>query len=195
MVAAFILLICIAPTLRIFTSIYQSQQEIMRKNQRDHLTHLIHAKITELLYKRQIHFTKETKNQAIALLDPELLDPLKKLSYEFEGTLTIIKSHTARQQEHPNQYLAQLSIKLRDVSPQAKNKIQEKKFENQDPADSFYDYYVYIDAGALANKDNHHIEVTNDKKNQENSDSIDSSNSSPVPSTSPSSLKKKGGKK
>lgn len=154
MVAVFILLICVAPTMRIFTSMYQSQQEIIRENQRDHLAHLIHAKITEMLYKRQIHISEGDSEILISLSDPELNDELKKFSYTFEAN-TIIEPYKPRGREHPSHYLAHLVIKLKDVSPKVQKK--EKTFENQDSADTFYDYKIYIDAGKKAEKD--------DKKN------------------------------
>src|ERR1700733_14521161 len=100
MVAAFILLICIAPTMRIFTNMYLSQHEIVRENQRDHLVHLIHAQITEQLYKRQIVLPEGAESHPIDLTDPELIGQLEKYHYQLEGVLVIVDSHTPRGQEH-----------------------------------------------------------------------------------------------
>lgn len=161
MVAAFILLVCIAPAMQIFTSMYHAQQEIIRENQRDHLAHRIHAKITELLYKRQIHIPSGDKNPPISLPDPELIEELKRFSYSFEATLVIIDSTTPKNQENPNRYLAQLVVKLKDVSPKIQKK--EKIFENKDPSETFYDYIIYIDAGCK-DKDNKDEEDKNEKE-------------------------------
>src|SRR5437660_280100 len=99
MVAAFILLICIAPTMRIFTSMYQSQQAIVRENQRDHLAHLVHAKFTEQLYKRTISLEEVAQSKPIILGDPELEKLIRQSAYECTGTFTIIKQHTPKGQE------------------------------------------------------------------------------------------------
>lgn len=153
MVAFFILLVCIAPTMRIFTSMYQSQQEMIRENQRDHLAHLAHASITEMLYKRQIPLEEGSQSKTIALTDPELIEQLQKFSYACEGTLTMVDSYTPRGKEKPTMYLAQLVIQLKDVSPKTKKNISNKKIENQDPADRFYDYFVYIAVGETEKKE------------------------------------------
>lgn len=156
MVAAFILLVCIAPTMRIFTNMYLSQQEVIRENQRDHLAHHVHAKITELLYKRQLHIPIGDNNPAVVLSDSELIDELQKFCYTCEASLTVIDSTTPKDQEHPSRYLVQLVVKLKDVSPKAKDK--KKKYENQDSSESFYDYYIYVDAG--------HKDKSNKSKNK-----------------------------
>lgn len=165
--AAFILLVCIAPTMRIFTSMYHVQQDIVRENQRDHLAHRIHAKITEMLYKRQIHLSQDSKDQTIDLPDPELIAELKKLSYNCNATLKIVDSSTPKDEEHPNQYLAQLVIKFTDLSPRAQNKV--KAIENQDAADNFYDYFIYIDAGEK-NKDKDKGKKKDDDEKKKDSD-------------------------
>jgi Tfp pilus assembly protein PilE len=177
MVAAFILLICIAPTMRIFTSMYQSQQEIIRENQRDHLAHLVHAKFIEQLYKRQISLEEVMQSKIIALTDPELISQLQKFAYECVGTFIIVDSYTPRNQEKPTMYLAQLVIKLKDISPKAKKHISNQKIENQDPIESYYDYFVYIDAGEMDKRTD----------NEQSADQeTDSSNNSPTQPQPPS---------
>lgn len=155
MVAAFILLVCIAPTMRIFTSMYQAQQEIVRENQRDHLAHLVHSKVVELLYKRELHISEATKGHPVEIKDPELITQLQKFSYACAVNLVVIRSCKPKNQEHPTKYLVQIVIKFKDVSRKAQNKgdVSKKRYENQDSTESFYDYYVYIDAGAKENKD------------------------------------------
>lgn len=148
MVAAFILLICIAPAMRIFTSIFQEQQEIIRENQRDHIAHLIHALVTEKLYKREIEFLENSEAEAIPLKDQELDEELNKYSYSAQASLTIIDSVKPKGEDYPNKYLAQLVIKLIDRSSGAESRAKAQKIINQDPSDTFYDYMIYIDAGA-----------------------------------------------
>lgn len=152
MVAAFILLICIAPTMRIFTSMYQSQQEIIRENQRDHLAHTAHAKIIEQLYKRQMIFEEGTESKPVPLSDPKLIELLEKSSFSMEGRLEILESYTPKGQDLPTMYLGKLVIKMKDLAYKPPKKESNKKIENQDPSESFYDYFVYIDSGEK-NKD------------------------------------------
>lgn len=166
MVAVFILLICIVPAMRVFTSIYQSQQAIIRENQRDHLAHLVHANITEKLYKNQIPFGKEIESEVIALTDPELTELLQKFSYHCEGTLEIMRSYIPQGQELPTKYLGKLTIKMKDITFQKKRKTH-KKFGNENSSETFYDYFVYIDAGEMEKKGGKK-ETTQDKKNEEN---------------------------
>jgi len=158
MVAAFILLVCIAPTMRIFTSMYVEQQEVVRDNQRDHLAHHVHSKITELLYKRELHISGATKGQTVAIEvgDGELNEQMKKLSYACEFNLVVVKSHKTKNQEHPDKFLVKMVIKLKDISPKAQVRAKngKKTYENQDPTETYYDYYVYIDAGYKAKEYN-----------------------------------------
>jgi|GEM_PF-3991261 len=136
MVAAFILLICIAPVMRIFTSIYQSQQSIIRENQRDHLAHHVHAEVVERLYKREISID-DIENQLIFLSDPELNEQLKALSYSLEGILTIVQTYKPKGEEYPTMYLGKLLVKIKDILPKSQG------------AETFYDSYIYIDAGEM----------------------------------------------
>ncbi len=153
MVAAFILLICIAPTMRIYTSMYLSQQAIIRENQRDHLAHLVHAKFTEQLYKRLISLEEVMQSKPIVLSDPELEKLIHQCSYECEGIFSILDSKSAKGMDKPSKYLAQLVIKMRDVSSKPQKQIEDKKIENQNPAETFYDYFIYIDSGDLDSKE------------------------------------------
>jgi hypothetical protein len=148
MVAAFILLVCIAPTMQIFTSMYQSQQGIIRENQRDHLAHLVHAKFVEQLYKREIPLPLEEDKHGknIELKDSELSELLKKYAYRFSGTFTILKKRVPKGQEKPIEYLGKIEIKMKDLLYKHKASEQEenRKIQNGDPAETFYDYYIYI---------------------------------------------------
>lgn len=190
MVAAFILLICIAPTMRIFTSMYLSQQEIIRENQRDHLAHLIHAHVTEQLYKHQIALPQEEgKNHPIQLSDPDLINQLKKLHYDLSGEFVIVAMHKPKGEEHADKYLAKLVIKLKDSLPKVQSKTPDKKFENQDPLETIYDYTIYIDAGA---KNPGKKKTTDQDANPDAADKgKKSSKQPPVPSTDVGGVKQK----
>ncbi len=166
MVATFILLICIAPTMRIFTSIYQSQRSIVRENYRDHLAHMAHAKITEQLYKRQIPLGRKAYTHTIQLDDRELTELLQKFSYCCEATLQIIDSYTPRGEEHPTMSLGQIVIKMKDLSSKASKAVESQRFGNEDPSETFYDYFVYIDSGKTKNKKSHKKSQEEDVENQ-----------------------------
>lgn len=187
MVAAFILLICIAPTMRIFTSIFQEQQEIIRENQGDHIAHLVHAIVTERLYKHEIKFSEDTKAEAIPLSDTDLQKELDKYGYTVQAALTIIESVKHKEENHPNKYLAQLVIKLIDTSPKAESRAKAQNFINQDPHDTFYDYIIYIDAGAKEKKDSN-----KGKSNEEEDDDDDLSDDEDTPQNSNANKKKTG---
>ncbi|MFI0435142.1 MAG: hypothetical protein ACH350_05380 [Parachlamydiaceae bacterium] len=166
MVAAFILLVCIAPAMRIFTSIYQGQQEIVRENQRDHLAHLIHSKVVEMLYKRELHLSEATKKEQIPLNDAELQVQLNTFHYSFEAYLVVLHSRKKKNEEHPNQYLVQLVIKLKDRAAKRNKKGAAKHYENQESNDHFYDVYIYIDAGAKKKKEDQKKQGIESKKNK-----------------------------
>ena len=177
MVAAFILLICVAPTMRIFTSMYQAQQVIIRDNQRDHLVHLIHATFTEQLYKRTITLEGVKKGQPIVLEDYELEKLLKDFGYDFTGTFTLLKSSTPKGQEKPSMYLGQIQIKIKDTLHKPKPQEGNKKIEIEDPSDTYYDYYVYIDCGERCNEKEKSGGKANPANSQGQNASIDSGSS------------------
>lgn len=143
MVAVFILLICIAPAMQIFTSIFKSQQEIVRENQKNHIIHLMHAKFTEQLYKRLISFDDIRNQKDIILTDPDLVDLLGKSFFTCSGIFTIEKSYKPRGQDNPVEYLCKLEIKVADkLARQTKGKGSSS---SQDDPSETYDYYIYID--------------------------------------------------
>ena len=149
MVAAFILLVCIAPAMRIFTTIYLSEQEMIRENQRDHLAHRLHAKITEGLYKRQYQLEGGTKGAStlVTTSDRDTEALLKKYEYDYEAHIIILNSHKSREEPSPDRYLVKLILELKDISPKARSG-NKKKSVKEKPINTFYDYTIYIDAGA-----------------------------------------------
>lgn len=147
MVAAFILLVCIAPTMRIFTSMYKSQQNIIRENQRDHLAHMMHARITEQLYRRQFPIEEGIQGKVITMIDPDLGALLQKYSYFCEGKLEIVNCHKSKGGDKPYEYLGRIVIKMKDLNFKSpKNLPDTSTEENQDPSETLYEYLVYIDS-------------------------------------------------
>ena len=136
MVAVFILLICMAPTMRTYISLHHAQLAIARENHRDHLAHLLHAKITEQLYKGEIALDDIVQGRAIVLHDEELTELLRKQGYRFEGKLLVVNSHTPSGATQPDEYLAKMEIRMIDTL-----------HEGSPPSGILYDYSVYIDAG------------------------------------------------
>lgn len=140
MVAIFILLVCVMPVIRIFTSMYQSQRAIIREHQRDHLAHLVHAKFTEQLYKRMVPFEEEMEEKRIALSDPDLEEQLYRSSYQCMGILTV--ENSSKENGKFSGHLCKLIIKMTDVLPQRQSSTQQ---DDQNPSETVYDYYIYID--------------------------------------------------
>lgn len=146
MVAAFILLVCIVPMVRIFTSIYQSQQETVRKNARDHLARHIHAKFTEKLYKREIPLKDVLEaNIPIILNDAVLAEELMKYSYECKGVFILIP-HISRIGGFPTQYLAELDIEFVDKK-QKVTSIKNNNPEDPNHKEGVYKYFIFIELG------------------------------------------------
>lgn len=141
MVAAFILLICIAPTMKIFTNIYKSQIEITRVNQRDHLAHMAHALFTEDLYKRKISLKDLDESKPINLTDSEFIELLKKFNFDCCGKFSLIP-YTKKGEESPKAYLGKLEIEIKD------------KIKNPKDQSMVYDFNIFIDTVIDKTKNN-----------------------------------------
>ena len=131
MVAAFIILICAAPALRIYTSTFLQQQDILKVNQSDHLSHLIHANIIEKLYKQEIPFQDILDKKRLSVDDSELNKELQLFGFEafysFQGSDS---KKREKKDKKPSMYLVSLLITIVD-----KKSKDEKK----------YDYKIFID--------------------------------------------------
>lgn len=152
MIAVFILLVCTAPAMQIYTSMFKRQQAFVRENQRDHLARLIHAKITEQLYKRAIPLEQFVDAKQTPVDFPELEQKFKDLSYKAYYSVANV-GKIPKGEEKPGKYLVQLVITIRDISSNPPSRYSLKQIENQDARDTFYDYLIYIDAGG-GNKKN-----------------------------------------
>jgi hypothetical protein len=139
MVAVFILLICIAPTMRIFTNIYHSQQEIVRENKKNHLLHAVHAKFIEQLYKRQITFDDIKSGKETELRDADLEALFRHSYFKASGKLTIVGSHKRKGQTKPYAYLVKLEITMED-------ELAKRAKDSAPSLSESYEYFIYIDA-------------------------------------------------
>lgn len=129
MIAAFILFVCIAPVVRIFTALYHESHQLTKESMRDHIARLIHAGITEKLYRREIPLEALQAGAHITLADEEIAEQLKKYGYTSEGSIKLIRYRSEGGQ--PIMRLAEICIKIKDVSPQKRKNKDEK--ENEEP--------------------------------------------------------------
>lgn len=148
MVAMFLLLVCVAPMLHIYTHLFKEQQAVIRSYQMDHLVHLIHAKITEQLYKRQIPLEELLQTKSNVLADIELKKALDPLGYGCTYAFTIVEPHTEQGKKKASQYLCSLVITMEDL---LRNKAKVKN-DNEKEDKLAYEYFVYIDLGAKDKK-------------------------------------------
>lgn len=151
MVAVFILLVCIAPAMRIYTTMYQSQQAIIRENQRDHLAHTMHAKFTELLYQQKVPLKQMMSGESsvLGIGDTELNEMRQTSAYGYDvsGTFTILDC-SPLDREKTNKYKGKIVIQMKDKLYKPPKSEENQCHKNGDPSITEYDYIVYIDSGA-----------------------------------------------
>ncbi len=147
MVAVFILLICAAPAMRIYTNMFKQQQVVIRENERDHIARVLHSRIVERFYKRQIPLQELAQGKKFTVDDPDLQKRLKELNYEGGYIIGVVDRKPKDENKPATEYLLRLYIILKDLSPLSPFQSQPKKVENQDPQETIYDYYIYVDAG------------------------------------------------
>lgn len=151
MVAAFILLVCLAPTMRVFTNIFKAQQQIIRDYQKDHIAHRFHAKFTENLYKRE--FSLE-ENQDIALSDSDLLKEINNAHFACKGTF--------KQAEQPHKVQGHLKY-LYDLNLQVVDTLAQGKAAEP----SIYHYKICIDTKSSENGENERESVDDEGEKDE----------------------------
>lgn len=144
MIAAFLLLVCITPLLRISARMALEQQAIIRENTRDHLAHLIHAKLTERLYQRKIPLEEIRQKQPLPVADSTLEEELKHWDFNCSCTWKEVHPYTPQNENQPTMYLGLLHITMKD----------KLKTNSLDTVETIYDYVIYIDAGELARHGN-----------------------------------------
>lgn len=143
MIAVFILTVCLAPTLRIFTNMYLSQQQIVRENQKSHLVHIAHSKVVEKLYKREIPIMDISAKKIHPIDDPDIKELLKETPFQLSYELSIEKEGKVNKEEEDEStgekkevvdYLCKLNIQVQELNSR-REPCSEENFE----------YYIYID--------------------------------------------------
>lgn len=147
MVAVFILLICAAPAMRIYVNMFKQQQVVIRENERDHIARVLHSRIVERFYKRQIPLQELAQGKKFTVDDPDLQKRLKELNYEGGYIIGVVDRKPKDENKPATEYLLRLYIILKDLSSPSPFQSKPKKVENQDPQETIYDYYIYVDAG------------------------------------------------
>lgn len=146
MVAVFILLICAAPAMRIYTNTLIQEQNIVRENRRDHLIPRIHAFLTEQLHKKTISFQQISNDAEVPIRDSELEAALAKISYEGSYRFSKMKRQKKQGAPKPDRYLVKLTIILKDLSVRQKKPEAKSEVDPGKSAENEYDYLIYIDA-------------------------------------------------
>ncbi len=152
LVAVSILLLCIAPIMRVFTNIYKGERQIMRENLRDHIANRVHASFTEALYKREIDLN-DVEGE-IALKDSDLIQLLQNSHCQCTGTFKVASS---RKDKNEYKYLCSLKIQLKDLFPIQPELIPDKK---HNPVESHYEYSIYATRAIIANPSDTTIPAT-----------------------------------
>lgn len=137
--AALILMVSVVPVVRIFTTLFLSQQEMKREHQRAHIARAIHAKIVEAICRQIIPLNSMKKGMLIPLhLEEEALEEeIRQLRYRYEARLTVEKARKPRDAPQPNEFLLRLTLILQDDAPTRRE---------TDDQESTYEYWLYIDA-------------------------------------------------
>lgn len=131
MVAAFIILICAAPAIRIYTSTFLQQQDILKDNQSDHLSHLIHANIIEKLYKKDIPFQDILDKKRFSVDSSELQKQLQRFGFDaFYSFERYESKKREKKDKKPSMYLVSLKITI----------VDKKSKDKKD-----YNYKIFID--------------------------------------------------
>lgn len=90
MVAIFLLLVCIAPAIHIFSNLYKQQQESAREYKQDLMANAVHAAIVEKLYQKELAFDTIFEDSWKPLesdeLQKQLSDSGMQASYRFIET-------------------------------------------------------------------------------------------------------------
>lgn len=141
MIAIFILTVCLAPTLRIFTNMFISQQQIVHENQKSHLVHMAHAKVVEKLYKREIPMMDISAKKTHHIDDRDIKELLNKAPFQLSYELSIEKGGKVKkegddieEEKEEVDYLCKLDIK-----------VQQLNSKREPCSEETFEYYIYVD--------------------------------------------------
>lgn len=143
MVAVFILLICAAPALRIYTNIFLHEQEDVRQNTRNRFARQIHSNIVERLYKHAIPFDQLLEKTRTPLEDSRLIEELQKNGYSaFYQFDDYEKKKMNSRDKRASFYLVSLTIIIKDLKAPP-GAFGSSNF-GADPSEMKYDYKIYV---------------------------------------------------
>lgn len=148
LVAVFLIVVCAMPVLHAYISMNQVQFENARIYERDHLVHLVHAKIVEGLYRKKIPLAEiqATKSgswkELASMLDDEDRDQLAsytanqfdKLFYDCTYTLKFDKPNSIK--SNTVNLLMGLTIQVKDLMKHPEN-------EKDSSQEVVYHYSIY----------------------------------------------------
>ncbi|MBA2368498.1 MAG: hypothetical protein H0V82_05680 [Candidatus Protochlamydia sp.] len=139
MVAIFLIMVCAVPSFKILTQVYQEQAAVVRVNQRDHLVHLIHAKVVEQLYKRAIPLSEIMEGMHAKFTDSSLQPELDRLKYEASYDLSIIEPRSEKGKKNAKEYLGKMVIQMKDQLKPNRTLVEENQSK-----EGQYDYLFYL---------------------------------------------------
>lgn len=165
MIAAFILIICVAPAMQVFTNMFKEQQRIIQQNQREHLAKKIYAAIVEKLYKREIPILSLYDKKIQSVPDEDLQKQLEKIGYEGFYSFKDIKKKQKKGATKAACFLLTLDVILKDRSSLQRS---QKEYLSS--------YSVYIDAEGCPYKSEKKIEDGLRDTENEEMEEFDSAN-------------------
>lgn len=115
MVAAFLVVVCAAPVIRIYSTIYVQQQKIAEINSLNRIVHHIHFLLIEKMYKHAIPMEQILSTQRFPVEENEVKEPLQKLGYHAFYTFSDYQKKGVKKKEEgdkPVQNLVTLTVTL-----------------------------------------------------------------------------------
>jgi hypothetical protein len=132
MIAVFLIMICVVPTLEVFTNMYKHEAEANLINQRDHFVRLIHANLIEKMYKNEIPIEDIVQGPQTDFSDHDLNEKMKKIGYS--STYEIKEVWRDPIKEPAKRHLCHLTIHMHKKNEKSKDFL----------------YMVYVDRGGRA---------------------------------------------
>lgn len=131
LVGCFLLLICAAPAIRLYTNIYLAELESVRLSEQTHLVHLLYADFVERLYKQQISWDELMDKEEKPL--PSSFPLENEFKRHFYGCTYHFNLIDSNKENEKFGYLFNLELKISDLRKQTEPLT--------------YTYALYIDRG------------------------------------------------
>lgn len=122
MVAMFLILLCAAPALQIYTNMYKQQTKIMYDYEADHLANLVHAKIVEAIYKNTLSFEDLLNSTPRSVEDGVFSKQLKEIGYKCQFTINRICQRKMKKEGFVR-YLFEITVTLQNLQDTKNNKV------------------------------------------------------------------------